>query len=326
MTLPRIAAGWQADYRLLRRASRRGASRRTPGAPGGGLRVGLGRPPIAEDSLGSGEHLEGEPPGAGLLLGERRPRPVVALGDEALEGGLEAPPSRRGEIHEALDGLRASGSRRVPDEPRQVKHAEAVSLSEGALEARVAHEGEQRVQVPAIGGLDALAGEAAAGPARRVFGRRRAPQPLSERGEARAARPGGAAPGIGPRSLAREEIGGEDGGAEGRARQPQEHAGVPVAEPARRAERGAHLRIGDVLVEERGEMARGVLGKAAADRAAGAAATPSGIEYVASRRDAHYANVPDRHQTVGTVSLAYNFLGDTRFGAVEWRAGSANGR
>jgi hypothetical protein len=36
-----------------------------------------------------------------------------------------------------------------------------------------------------------------------------------------------------------------------------------------------------------------------------------GIEQVASRRDAHYANVPDRHQTVGTVSLAYNFFGDT---------------
>ena len=44
-----------------------------------------------------------------------------------------------------------------------------------------------------------------------------------------------------------------------------------------------------------------------------------GIQYVESHRDAHYANLPDRHQTVGTVSIAYNFLGDTKFGAVEWR-------
>jgi hypothetical protein len=34
----------------------------------------------------------------------------------------------------------------------------------------------------------------------------------------------------------------------------------------------------------------------------------------------------DRHQTVGAVSLVYNFLGDTRFGVVEWRAGAADGR
>ncbi len=44
-----------------------------------------------------------------------------------------------------------------------------------------------------------------------------------------------------------------------------------------------------------------------------------GIQYVESHRDAHYANLPDRHQTVGTVSIAYNFLGDINFGAVEWR-------
>jgi hypothetical protein len=44
-----------------------------------------------------------------------------------------------------------------------------------------------------------------------------------------------------------------------------------------------------------------------------------GVQYVESHRDAYYANLPDRHQTVGTVSLAYNFLGDTKFGAVEWR-------
>ncbi len=44
-----------------------------------------------------------------------------------------------------------------------------------------------------------------------------------------------------------------------------------------------------------------------------------GIQYVQSRRDAFYADLPDRHQMVETVSIAYNFLGDTKFGAVEWR-------
>ena len=33
-----------------------------------------------------------------------------------------------------------------------------------------------------------------------------------------------------------------------------------------------------------------------------------------------------RHQTIETVSLSYNFLGHTRFGAVEWRGGAAGGR
>ena len=44
-----------------------------------------------------------------------------------------------------------------------------------------------------------------------------------------------------------------------------------------------------------------------------------GIQYVASDRDAYYAELPSRHQTMGTISLVYNFLGDSRFGAVEWR-------
>lgn len=47
------------------------------------------------------------------------------------------------------------------------------------------------------------------------------------------------------------------------------------------------------------------------------------FQYIASSRDAHYPDIPDRHQTVGTVSLAYVFLGDTRFGAVEWRGVNA---
>ena len=51
-----------------------------------------------------------------------------------------------------------------------------------------------------------------------------------------------------------------------------------------------------------------------------------GIEYVMSNRDASSSNVPNSHQTVGTWSIAYNFLGDSRFGAVEWRPAVIEGR
>ena len=44
-----------------------------------------------------------------------------------------------------------------------------------------------------------------------------------------------------------------------------------------------------------------------------------GIQYLASRRDAHYPDRADSRQTAGTLTLVYTFLGDTRFGAVEWR-------
>ena len=44
-----------------------------------------------------------------------------------------------------------------------------------------------------------------------------------------------------------------------------------------------------------------------------------GIQYIASIRDAKYPDRADSHQTTGTVSLVYTLLGDTRFGAVEWR-------
>ena len=44
-----------------------------------------------------------------------------------------------------------------------------------------------------------------------------------------------------------------------------------------------------------------------------------GIQYLTSLRDAHYPDRADTRQTVGTFSLVYTFLGDTRFGAVEWR-------
>jgi hypothetical protein len=51
-----------------------------------------------------------------------------------------------------------------------------------------------------------------------------------------------------------------------------------------------------------------------------------GVEYVQSRRNAYYANLPNRHQEVETISIVYNFLGDTKFGAVEWRDSSADRR
>jgi hypothetical protein len=51
-----------------------------------------------------------------------------------------------------------------------------------------------------------------------------------------------------------------------------------------------------------------------------------GIKYVASQRDAHYPDIQDRHQTVGTISVAYTYLGETEFGAVEWRDTDATGR
>ena len=44
-----------------------------------------------------------------------------------------------------------------------------------------------------------------------------------------------------------------------------------------------------------------------------------GLQYIASLRDAHYPDRADSQQRVGTVSLVYTLLGDTRFGAVEWR-------
>lgn len=44
-----------------------------------------------------------------------------------------------------------------------------------------------------------------------------------------------------------------------------------------------------------------------------------GIQYVVSSRDAHYSNMPGRRQASETIGLAYNFLGDAHFGAVEWR-------
>jgi hypothetical protein len=44
-----------------------------------------------------------------------------------------------------------------------------------------------------------------------------------------------------------------------------------------------------------------------------------GIQYVASSRDARYSNASDTYQSIGAVSIFYTYLGDTDFGAVEWR-------
>jgi hypothetical protein len=44
-----------------------------------------------------------------------------------------------------------------------------------------------------------------------------------------------------------------------------------------------------------------------------------GIQYVQSIRDAKYGSSPGKFQSDGTVSLVYTFLGDSHFGAVEWR-------
>jgi len=43
------------------------------------------------------------------------------------------------------------------------------------------------------------------------------------------------------------------------------------------------------------------------------------LKYVASRRDAQYVGLPDTHQEVGTISIGYAYLGQTRSGAVDWR-------
>lgn len=44
-----------------------------------------------------------------------------------------------------------------------------------------------------------------------------------------------------------------------------------------------------------------------------------GIQYILTTRTAQYPDGPDSYRKVGIVSLVYTLLGDTRFGAVEWR-------
>jgi hypothetical protein len=49
-----------------------------------------------------------------------------------------------------------------------------------------------------------------------------------------------------------------------------------------------------------------------------------GLRYVRSTRDARFIGLRDRHQSVETLSVSYNFLGQRRFGAVEWRPGEVD--
>lgn len=50
------------------------------------------------------------------------------------------------------------------------------------------------------------------------------------------------------------------------------------------------------------------------------------LKYAWTQRDAKYSELaPDTHQRVGAISIAYSYLGQTRFGAVDWRPPSAGG-
>ena len=49
------------------------------------------------------------------------------------------------------------------------------------------------------------------------------------------------------------------------------------------------------------------------------------LRYTVSQRDAHYSDLEDTRQAVGSISLGYTYLGQTRFGAVDWRPKSAGG-
>lgn len=44
------------------------------------------------------------------------------------------------------------------------------------------------------------------------------------------------------------------------------------------------------------------------------------VRYTISQRDAQYGDLPDTRQTVSAISLGYTYLGQTRFGAVDWRS------
>lgn len=49
------------------------------------------------------------------------------------------------------------------------------------------------------------------------------------------------------------------------------------------------------------------------------------LRYTISQRNAHYSDLADTRQTVGTISVGYTYLGQTRFGAVDWRPKSEGG-
>jgi hypothetical protein len=49
------------------------------------------------------------------------------------------------------------------------------------------------------------------------------------------------------------------------------------------------------------------------------------LKYAFSHRDAHYPNVANTRQSVGAISIGYSYLGQTRFGAVDWRPKAEGG-
>jgi TolB-like protein len=44
------------------------------------------------------------------------------------------------------------------------------------------------------------------------------------------------------------------------------------------------------------------------------------LGYVTTNRSSHYPDLPDTHQSVGTVGVYYTLLGDTKFGLRDWRS------
>ena len=50
------------------------------------------------------------------------------------------------------------------------------------------------------------------------------------------------------------------------------------------------------------------------------------LKYVWSHRDAHYPDLGDRTQTRATIGLFYTLLGNSQFGAVDWRGAEESGR
>jgi hypothetical protein len=50
------------------------------------------------------------------------------------------------------------------------------------------------------------------------------------------------------------------------------------------------------------------------------------LKYVLAHREAHYPDLGDRHQTMGTIGLYYAWISDSGFGAVEWRDAAAASR
>ena len=46
------------------------------------------------------------------------------------------------------------------------------------------------------------------------------------------------------------------------------------------------------------------------------------FRYSEASRNGRYATLPTSHQTIATFSIGYTLVGQTRFGAVDWRPGA----